>query len=103
MIEPTTELVTGASVAVAAALYLFGKLRALFKNVEAISALLKGELTHNHGSSMKDDLHGIAVSVGVQGRQLDDLENRFTEAVKLAAKHHPEDAPRYLGWITRRN
>ncbi len=34
--------------------------------------------THNHGSSMKDDLHGLTVGYGVLARQVDDIEDRLT-------------------------
>ena len=68
--------VVGATVAVAAAvgaivlLYRTGV--ALVRRLDALDQLLTRELTHNHGSAMKDDLHGIAVSIGRMQRVQDD-------------------------------
>lgn len=35
------------------------------------------ELEHNHGSSMKDDLHGVAVAVGTLQREFTDFKRDF--------------------------
>jgi hypothetical protein len=40
---------------------------------ERIEEVTTRELEHNHGSSMKDDVHGVAVAVGVAQRDINDL------------------------------
>lgn len=47
------------------------------RKLDELNDLASRELEHNHGSSMKDDLHGLAVAVGQQQRQLDDLDTRL--------------------------
>lgn len=49
----------------------------LAQRISAIHRLVSRELERNHGSSMKDDMHGIAVSVGMMQRQVDDLDQRL--------------------------
>lgn len=39
-----------------------------------ISELLQRELNHNHGSSMKDDAHGTAISVRIAHERIDAVE-----------------------------
>ena len=45
--------------------------------VAALEELVRRELTHNHGSSIKDDVHGLAVGMGSLGRDLDQLRTDF--------------------------
>lgn len=52
------------SAALAALLYLSRMVWRGFQLVEQVGDLLQHELTHNSGSSMKDDLAAIAVAVG---------------------------------------
>lgn len=47
--------------------------------VDSIESVISKELEHNHGSSMKDDLHGMAVGFGLTQRQVDDLEDVVTD------------------------
>ena len=67
--------------------YIITKVRKAARSLDAIEdlvnllpdmqAIVARELEHNHGSSMKDDMHGVAVSVGKLQRRQDDLERRF--------------------------
>lgn len=66
--------------------YLVKKARAAARTLDAISALVDQELSHNHGSSMKDDVGGIAVAVGKLQRQVEDLETSFNDHLK-----HPRE------------
>lgn len=49
----------------------------LSRRLEAVRKVINKELTHNHGTSVKDDVHGIAVAVGKLQRDFDDLTTRF--------------------------
>lgn len=51
----------------------------LVTRVDQIDKLLNHELRHNHGSSIKDDVVGTAVSVGNTNRRLEDLQDQITE------------------------
>lgn len=59
--------------------------------LDRINELVSRELTHNHGSSMKDDLHGIAVALVETQRQVDDLTGHVTRLTELSVKNHPDD------------
>lgn len=50
----------------------------LLKNTDAILSLVKRELEHNHGGSLKDDVHGIAVSVHRAHNRIDVLEDTLS-------------------------
>lgn len=50
--------------------YVFRLVRSLFRRIITIQRLVEAELTHNHGSSMKDDVYGLAVSLGTIQRTL---------------------------------
>jgi hypothetical protein len=61
--------------------HLARKARNVARKLDRLEELLRPaaktvakELTPNTGSSMKDDLHGMAVSLGEAQRRLDDLE-----------------------------
>lgn len=45
---------------------------------EPVKTVVQRELTNNHGSSIKDDVDGIAVAVGALSRQVDDIDERLT-------------------------
>lgn len=82
------------------AVHVFDVLLGLVKDVDHRTAR---ELEHNHGGSMKDDMTGLAVSMGDLQRRQDESEARaqadrtaVNAALTLAAKHHPEDAALYL-------
>lgn len=62
-------LVTLASAALAASLYLARQVWRAFKVLERIAY----ELSPNHGSSMKDDLSAVAIAVGQLQGQVRDL------------------------------
>jgi hypothetical protein len=92
-----------AAAGVAGVLYLAKKVRDLvrgalyvLRSIEAIKHLVQRELDHNHGSSMKDDVHGMAVAIGQLQRDRETDRRRLSRALRLAAKHHPEDAWMYL-------
>lgn len=92
------------SAATLAALVIIGRairsagrwLAHMTRMVRAIEHVVQRELDHNHGSSLKDDVTGIALAVGKLGRQVDDLavEHRDDTAA-LAARidhyHPPEE------------
>lgn len=75
--------------------YLARTIRAVFRKLEAIDALLSRELEHNHGSSIKDDVAGTAVAVGKLGREVDNLtvstDRRFRKLEAAVRRHHPEE------------
>lgn len=59
----------------AALAYLVRLGRRFARTGRAVWRLVDQELTHNHGTSMKDDVYGIAVSVGELSRKVDDLSH----------------------------
>lgn len=61
------------SAALAALAYLSRMVWRGFRLVEQVGELLQHELTHNSGSSMKDDLAAIAVAVGRLQADMHDL------------------------------
>lgn len=71
--------------------------------VDQIDELTQRELQHNHGGSMKDDAHGMAVSLGILQRDRDDEIARLNRFAELAAEHHPEAAPLYLALLRRKS
>lgn len=93
-------LVTLAS-AVKATVFLARAVRSLVHKLDAIDELLQQELTHNHGSSIKDDVHGMAMSIGGLQREQDEERSRMNAVLKLAATHHPEAAALYLALMRR--
>lgn len=50
-------------------------IRKAFHMIDTVETIVTRELEHNHGSSMKDDLYGMAVGFGLTQRQVDDLES----------------------------
>lgn len=82
--------------------YVARGVRWLFDAIEVIHDLVTRELDHNHGSSMKDDLYGVAVALGTLQREHEEDRRRLWRALRLAAKHHPEDAVMYLGLVDER-
>jgi len=53
--------------------YLIRQTRRMIRYLVAAHNLLERELTHNHGSSIKDDTHGTALVVGALRRDVDHL------------------------------
>lgn len=80
----------------AALMYLLRGARRAVQTIGAIQDLVERELQHNHGSSMKDDVHGMAVAIGQLQRDRDDDRDVLDNALALAAKHHPDDAWLYI-------
>lgn len=62
---------------VAGMAYLARLLIAVLRRVTVIQRITESELEHNHGSSMKDDVHGMAVSLGELQRRVDRIEGRM--------------------------
>lgn len=100
-IEP--ELIPLYAAVVAGVLYLGAKLRrgvhifdVLLQLVRDVDHRTSRELDHNHGGSMKDDVTGMAVSVGKLQRDQDRDAARLDAALAIAARHHPDDAALYL-------
>jgi hypothetical protein len=85
-----------AAAGIAGFIYLARVVLYIARSIEAVRHLVQRELEHNHGSSMKDDVHGMAVAIGQLQRDRDDDRRRLSRALRLAAKHHPEDAWLYL-------
>lgn len=50
----------------------------LVSRVNEIEQLLAHELRHNHGSSIKDDVHGTAIALQVANQRIDDLQNQIS-------------------------
>lgn len=80
----------------AGAAYLFRGVRNVVRAIAAIQHIVERELEHNHGGSIKDDTVGMAVAIGKLQRDRDADRRRLNRALRLAAKHHPEDAWLYL-------
>jgi hypothetical protein len=76
--------------------YLARVVRNVVRAIAAIQHIVERELEHNHGSSMKDDMTGMAVAIGKLQRDRDADRRRLSRALRMAARHHPEDAWLYL-------
>lgn len=59
---------------VAGAVYLARLAAKGFRAVSTMAELVERELQPNHGSSIKDDVHGMAVALGITQRRLDQVE-----------------------------
>ena len=57
--------------------YLLKRLRLAFRWLENIERITTKELEPNTGDSMKDDMVGVAQSLGLLQRQVDELEDEF--------------------------
>lgn len=79
----TFTTVAAAIAATAAALaamgYIARLVRRLVRIAAAVEHVVTNELTHNHGSSIKDDVYGIAVAVGELSRRVDEIETNMIE------------------------
>ncbi len=83
--------------AVTAFLYLAGRLLTgvrfvvrVFHAIDAAAPVILKELQHNSGSSMKDDMHGLALSVGDLQRRVGDQEKQLkalTDEVRARPQH----------------
>lgn len=72
-------VVVGLAGLIAAAGYLVRKARAGVHVLDRIETLLGRELEANHGSSMKDDITGIAFTVGNLWRRLEAVEKDLSD------------------------
>jgi hypothetical protein len=86
----------GIAAGLTALVYLARGILNVVRTIDAIQHIVERELEHNHGGSIKDDTHGMAVAIGKLQRDRDDDRRRLNRALRLAAKHHPEDAWLYL-------
>lgn len=75
--EQIVGAVVGAAAFLTATGYLIRKGKKLMRMLHAMHALIQHELTHNHGTSMKDDVHASAVAIGALSRQVDSLDERL--------------------------
>lgn len=73
--------------------YVIRKLRKAARVLDAIDRVVHRELTHNHGSSIKDDAVGTALSVGHLSRTVDDLVHRVSDLERTRDLHHPPERP----------
>lgn len=64
--------------------------------VREIHDVTTSELTNNHGSSIKDDIDGMAYAVNRLERAQDVDRERINTVLALAAIHHPDHAQMYL-------
>jgi hypothetical protein len=92
----TWEGIVAAAAVSAALIYLLKIGRAAAVKLDRIWQLADSELTHNHGSSIKDDVYGTAIAIGKTQRELDRLAKRVDRIAHVAAKNHPHDAADYL-------
>lgn len=81
------EWVPGTAAGLVALGYLIKKLRQAARALDAIEVLVSRELTHNHGTSIKDDVHGIAISLG-------DIQRRVVGLERWAASDPVRPLPR---------
>jgi hypothetical protein len=81
---------------VAGVVYLVRGARRAVQAIGAIQDIVQRELEHNHGSSIKDDVHGMAVAIGILQRDREEDRELLDNALQLAAKHHPDDAWLYI-------
>lgn len=81
MIDLTGSAMTVAALAagVAGLGYLIRLLRRWAAMLNKLVALAEHELTHNHGTSIKDDAYGLAVSVKVLNDNVDGLRDEMTD------------------------
>lgn len=71
--------------------WIIRKMRRAVRALDAIERVVARELTHNHGTSMKDDVHGVARTLGLIARRVDALEQRVTELDNHIC--HPAETP----------
>lgn len=85
----TATTLTAIAAGVAALLYLARQARRAFRAIRdglqllgVATDIVTRELEHNHGSSIKDDVHGTAVAVGQLQRRVGHLETAFHAHLK---------------------
>lgn len=87
-------LVSLVAAALGALGYLIRKLRRAVRVLDAIDHLVDHELTHNGGTSIKDDITAIAQAVGGLQADLRDLEAEVRSHHPLHVDRHPA-SPRH--------
>ena len=60
------------------------------RKVDELNTVARRELEHNHGSSIKDDVHGLAIAMGQLGRDVDALSANVNEIGGHLYAHHPK-------------
>ena len=65
----------------------------LLNLVRQLQDLAARELTHNRGTSMKDDLHGVALALGSLQRAHDDLTNQVIDLTTRFDAHVLQETP----------
>lgn len=95
-LSDTAVWVAAIAAGTAGLVYLARVARNVVQAIAAILHIVERELEHNHGSSMKDDMTGMAIAIGKLQRDRDVDRRRLSSALRLAARHHPEDAWLYL-------
>lgn len=78
--------VVGLAALVGGIRYLLRQARAGVHVLDRIEALLSKELEANHGSSMKDDITGIAFTVGNLWRRLEAVERDLSDHLTKRGK-----------------
>lgn len=75
--------IVGGAGLIGACAYLWRVGRNLARVLNTILTIVRRELEGNHGSSMKDDMTGVAYTVGMLWRRVEDLERH-------QRRHHPD-------------
>jgi len=71
------EHIAAYAAALAGLVYLARLVRKAVIKLDAIDKLTSRELERNHGSSMKDDVHGMAIALGILQREHGKLRADF--------------------------
>lgn len=81
--DGTIAVILGTAALLAAIAYLVRFLVKVGRVGRAVFEIVDRELTHNHGTSIKDDVYGTAVALGKLQREVDqigsDLYNHLAE------------------------
>jgi hypothetical protein len=72
-ISDTATTVTVLAAGLAALGYLGRRIARAFRALEALQRVVDHELTHNHGTSIKDDTHGTAIAAKKTADAVDGL------------------------------
>lgn len=74
-------LVAVLAAGLAGLIYLGQRARTAMRAIEALQRVVSHELTHNHGTSIKDDTYGIAVSTKQISDAVDELRTGLSAIV----------------------
>lgn len=91
MIDQAAATVAAVAAGIAGAIYLTRKTVRFLRALDRLARLIEHELTNNAGSSMKDDLHSVAVNVGKLQGDFRDLGTRVEtlEALEILGYRRP--------------